>query len=97
MNKEQIVGALRIILPSILAFAVGKQWLSADQVGSVTETIIAAATAVITLGSIIWSIWTHAKTNEINRVSKLPEVTKIVASPLIAEGPLKDNPKVVSK
>lgn len=45
MNTAQITGILRIVLPSILTFAVGKGWLTQDtvtQIGSVLAAIVAA-------------------------------------------------------
>jgi hypothetical protein len=70
MSQGQILGALRIVLPVILAYLAGTGWISESDVGSIT-------TAVVTLAATIWSVVMHNKSNTIASAAALPEVNKI--------------------
>lgn len=52
MNADQITGIVRAVVPALLAYAVGRGWISESSVGEIT----AAITAV---GAALWSIWTN--------------------------------------
>jgi len=52
MSWDQIAGPLRAILPALMAFAIGKGWLSAGS----ADWII---TSIIALGAAGWSIWSN--------------------------------------
>ena len=49
LNTDQITGIIRAILPAILAYAVGKGWITTSQVGDITA-------AVVTLAAAAWSV-----------------------------------------
>jgi len=46
------MGILRAVAPAIIAYLVGKGYVSADQGGTI-------AAAIITLGSAVWSVATN--------------------------------------
>lgn len=54
MNLNQVNGILRAVIPALLAYAVGRGWLSDSSVGEITA-------AVITLVSAVWSVTSNAK------------------------------------
>lgn len=89
MTKDQFLGALRALLPAILAYAVGKGWVSASSVGDISALVLA-------LGAAGWSIYSNAKSVQIATVAAMPEVKKVVAEPAIANGTLAADPKVTT-
>lgn len=52
MNLNQVNGVVRAVLPAVLAYAVGKGWITQDMVGEITA-------AVITLLAAGWSVYTN--------------------------------------
>jgi len=52
MNSNQVNGIIRAVLPAILAYAVGRGWITNDQVGEIT-------TAVVTIVMAGWSVVTN--------------------------------------
>jgi len=52
MNPNVINGVLRAVVPTLLAYAVGKGWITNDQVGQITA-------AFVTIAAAVWSIWTN--------------------------------------
>ena len=77
MNQDQVMGMLRIFVPAVLSYAVGKGWLTSSQVADFTA-------AVITIGGIGWSIFVHTDHNKIASVAAMPEVKNVVTTPEIA-------------
>lgn len=57
MNPNVINGALRAIIPAVLAYAVGKGWISQDQVGALVA-------AISTLIAVAWSAVTNWEKNQ---------------------------------
>lgn len=57
MNPNVINGALRAIIPAVLAYAVGKGWISQDQVGDLVA-------AISTLIAVAWSAVTNWEKNQ---------------------------------
>ena len=77
MNQDQIMGVLRVLLPSILSYAVGKGWLTTSQVADVSA-------ALVMLTGVAWSIVAHTDQAKIAAVAAMPEVKAIVATPAVA-------------
>lgn len=46
MDLNTINGVLRAVVPALLAFAVGKGWISSGAVGDITAAAVAIAAAV---------------------------------------------------
>jgi hypothetical protein len=98
-TKEQVKGALRIFVPSLVIYAAAKGYISvgADQEAYTSDLIDSLAGGIVA-AAVIWSIWANSRTGLIKSTSELKEVKQVVTEKHIAdEGPLKDNPKVVSK
>lgn len=74
MNQDQIYGMLKIIVPSIVTYAVGKGWIpagSAADIGGAIITLIAAG----------WSYAAHTDSAKIAAVTAIPEVAKVIVAP----------------
>lgn len=52
MDLNTINGVIRAIVPAILAYVVGKGWISAGSAGDITTAVVAIAAA-------IWSVRTN--------------------------------------
>ena len=49
MNNDQLTGIVRAIVPALLAYAVGKGWLTTSMAGDLTAAAVAVASA-------LWSV-----------------------------------------
>lgn len=49
MDMNTINGVIRAVVPALLAYAVGRGWISAGSVGDITAAVVALASAA-------WSI-----------------------------------------
>ena len=49
MNSDQITGIVRAVVPALLAYAVGKGWITSSMGGDITAAAVAVASA-------IWSV-----------------------------------------
>ena len=97
VNFQQLAGAVRILIVWILSL-VGSKLIPAEQIGPLADTIVTiVVNGVIPLVMILWSIFAHKDTTQIDNVSKMPEVNRVVASHDIANVQLKDNPKVTTQ
>ncbi len=66
MSQDQVLGILRILLPTLLAYLAGR--------GFISETAIADITAaVITLVAAAWSAWAHTQASNVAKVAALPQ------------------------
>ena len=79
MNKNQITGIARALVPAIIAYIVGKGWLSQSSGGDV-------AAAIIALISAVWSAQTNTDASAIKTVAAMPDVKAIVAGPNPGDG-----------
>jgi hypothetical protein len=55
MDFNSISGVLRAVVPSMLAYAVGKGWITQSSVGDITSAAVAIAAA-------LWSIQSNRPT-----------------------------------
>jgi hypothetical protein len=55
MTQNQFMGILRAVVPAILAYAVGKHWIT----GTVADEVTAA---IVTLAAAGWSVATNKET-----------------------------------
>ena len=94
MNQNQITGLARALVPALIAYVVGKGWLSQSSAADVSAAIIALLAAG-------WSVQTHTDSNAIKTVAAMPDVRAIVAQPNPQDGMAaaiadQTQPKVVS-
>jgi hypothetical protein len=95
---NQITGALRVVLPAVLAYAAGRGWLSPSQVGPFTDVLIGAVPLIVTGAAAVWSIYAWAKNNLIRHVAADPRVREVVTDHNTANvGALKDVSNVISR
>lgn len=93
MNQDQAMSILRDILQ-----IVGTSLVAYSATTGITEQMWATISGgVLMIAPVVWGIWTHNKTNTIAAAAKIPEVAKVVAVPEIANGTLKDDPKVTTQ
>jgi ABC-type polysaccharide/polyol phosphate export permease len=52
MNQDQVTGIIRAVVPALLAYVVGKGWISESSVADITTAAIAVAAA-------IWSVFNN--------------------------------------
>lgn len=52
MDMNSVNGVIRAVVPALLAYAVGKGWISSGAVGDITAAVAAIAAAV-------WSVVTN--------------------------------------
>jgi ABC-type polar amino acid transport system ATPase subunit len=72
MNQEQFLGIVRLVVPTIVAFAAGTKWIDPGMVGDVTA-------AVVTLAAVAWTIVAHTKSSQIAAVAAM-DATKVSPS-----------------
>jgi len=52
MNQDQVTGIIRAVVPALLAYAVGKGWISDGSVGDLTA-------AAVAIGMAVWSVFNN--------------------------------------
>ncbi len=72
MTYLQIAAILRILVPVLLTYMIGQHWIPVD------TPIDQAVTAVITIGSILWSFSAHSPAALVRAVKRMPEVRQIL-------------------
>lgn len=96
MNREQIYGPLRAVVPALVAIAVAKGLVPGEMAGGLANDLVDGLAGVVMVGAAVWSVYKNSNTQTIDRASNAPGVLKIIATPAIADTALKSNPKVVS-
>lgn len=96
-SLDQLAGLLRIILPTLLLWMAGRGWFAPDQVGTLTTSIVDVFTAIVTFGSLAWSLYANSKAKMISNVAAMPDVKKVVATEAIADGSHATDPKVTTQ
>lgn len=96
VTKDQMLGALRIVVPLLLTLAVSQHWIPAEKVGEYGDLIVNGIVGAIAAGSVVWSIIRHSKVQQIQATAAIPEVKKVVTTSAIADVTLADDPKVTA-
>ncbi len=93
INAEQVSGMLRIVIPAVVVFAIGRGWLTTEQGDAFTTATVDAVAAVVTLASLVWSFFRNSESGQIKRVAAMKNVKAVqLAGP--ASKKLKTIPKV---
>lgn len=79
MNQDQLLGILRMAVPTGLAYFVGNGWIPAGAAGDV-------GTALIAIASAVWSYKVHTDSSKIAAVEALPDVAKIIVKATASNG-----------
>lgn len=97
VNSQQLTGAARILIVWLLSL-IGSKFIPTEQIGPLADTLVLIiVNGLIPLGMILWSIFAHKYTTQIDNVSKMENVNRVVTSHDIANCKLKDNPKVTTQ
>ena len=70
-NQSQVLGILRAVVPPLVAYLVGRGWVSESAAGEI-------GAAIVTLLTAAWSVATHTDSNKLAEVEAMPAVKKIV-------------------
>ncbi len=84
MNREQITGIIRIIIPAICG------WLGTAGFSALGDSnfVAAVTTVIITLGSVAWSIFSHTAAAKLESAAEVDPGIKIQVPPrVMAENP----------
>jgi hypothetical protein len=81
MNREQLVGLLRHLLPFIGGIAIGGGYISEEGWTIFSEQFLEFAGPAITLGGLIWSYMDKTDKALVEKVIAMPEVSKIECMP----------------
>lgn len=73
MTQDQIMGLLRQLLPVLGTLATSLGILTADQVGSITATVLTLAGPVMIVGGAIWALFANSKTSIIKSAAAMGE------------------------
>ena len=87
MNQEQVLSIVRQVLLFGGGIVVSKGWID-------NSTLVSVVGALVTLIASAWAIWTRRATGLVAAAAALPDVSKVVTDPSIANGTLAANPKV---
>jgi hypothetical protein len=98
-TKEQAKGALRIFVPTAVVWAAAKGYIHIEgDTETYTADLIDSLAGAVVAAAVMWSLWENSRTGLIKSAASLPEVQQVVTDTKVADqGPLKDNPKVVSE
>lgn len=100
MNKEQVYGIIRGLVITfgglVAGFIAGKGWATSDQVLAFLNSEVFISLSVSAIMMAVGYVGRSSK-NQIDKVSKLPEVSAVVTDHQTANVDLKENPKVVSQ
>jgi hypothetical protein len=84
MNQEQILSLARTLLQIGGTLAVARGWVSAEQAADLTNQLVVAGGALVTIGATVWGLVARSKKNLVASVAALPEVAEIKAAAPIA-------------
>ena len=79
MNRQQLTGIARALVPALIAYIVGKGWLSQSSATDVSAAIIALLAAG-------WSVQTNSDASAIKTVTAMPDVKQIVVKAGAVDG-----------
>jgi hypothetical protein len=95
MNRNQLTGIARALVPALIAYVVGKGWLSESSASDVSAAIVALLAAG-------WSVQAHTDASAIKTVTDMPDIKQIVVKTGAVDGAAAAaadpaQPKVVSQ
>lgn len=73
MNGQEALNALKQGLTFLGALATGAGLVSATEANTITSDVLVAVPALVSLGSMAWSIYSHWN------MKKVPETAKVVS------------------
>lgn len=77
MNREQILGLIRQVLPFVGGYLVTKGYISEEGFAAISDDLVGAAGLVIALASGVWSMMDKTDKAIVAKAEALPEVAKV--------------------
>jgi hypothetical protein len=94
---SQLWGALRILVPASVAAAAAAGWLTPENASALASALTTAGPALITVGSVLWSLFANSKSSTIAATAAMSDVTAVIAAPAVANNStFINNPKVIT-
>lgn len=90
MTQDQVMGVLRWFLPFIGGIAVGKGWLTTEQVKDITTIALQFVGPVFAAAGVVWSIKANSKQSIIASTTNMPEVDSKKLAAAIDDPKLKE-------
>jgi hypothetical protein len=81
MNKEQLIGLLRHLLPFIGGLATGSGYISQEGWAIFSEKMLQVAGPAITLAGLVWSYMDKTDKALEEKVIAIPEVSRVECMP----------------
>jgi hypothetical protein len=85
MNQEQLLGLLRMVLTMGGTFLVARGYLKPEDLTSTVAVLVTAIGGVVTAGSLVWSLYSKTKANQIASVAALSNVQQVVTDQKTAD------------
>ncbi len=77
-NWQQAESALRTLIAVFGGIAIGRGWITADQLQLLgSPEVWAAIGTLVSFGVAAWGMFAHSKTNAVAVVAAMPEVAKV--------------------
>ena len=96
-NPEQISTTVRWIVGMAGMYLAARGYLTKEQVSTVSDALMIAVPALVTLGSAVWGILHKSDANIMASAASVPAVEAVVTSPAIANDVLKKEEKVLDR
>ncbi len=96
VTKDQIIAMAVKVIGILGGIAVGRGWLTGEQLTTLSDLIPQVITVAAIAGPLVYSIWANTRKKQISQVAAMPEVAKVVVStPEVAAA--QPSPKVVAQ
>lgn len=89
ITQDQVMGIARWLLSFLGGVAVGKGWLTTDQVKELSTLVLQAAGPLFALGAAGWAIKANTKSSIIASATNMPEVDSKKLAAAIVDPDLK--------
>lgn len=77
-NKQQVLDAVRWIIGFGGGFLVGKGYITAEQLDTLSANLPVIIPAIISVGGLVWGIVTHTNKNTVVAASNVPGVKAVI-------------------
>jgi hypothetical protein len=85
MNQEQILGLVRMLLTAFGSILVAKGVIKPEDLNTTVGILVTSIGAVVTAGTVVWSLYSKTKANQIASAAALPNVKQIVTDQKTAD------------
>jgi hypothetical protein len=87
MNNDQLLNLLKQVLTLFggIAAGIGAAHISAEQITTISNDLVVAVPALVSAGSLIWSVYAHWNMKKVPDKAIALELPKTVAPPTVGE------------